>query len=122
MASSAYISQALIYDNDSGFESIRHQKLLLKPGTNQPYVPQVGLLTAREYSTSSKFDSTDTHGRQVILDLTEIQVKTIIPYGSNNASSLKRCIRQLLNSNGVFGGRYWGEYLLNGDTANYYLQ
>ena len=62
MASFAYVSQALVYDNDSGFQSIRHQKLFVKPGTNQTYVPLVSLLTAREYATSSKFDSTDTHG------------------------------------------------------------
>lgn len=121
MASSAYISQTLIYDNDSGFQSIRHQKLLIKPGTNQSYVPQVGLLIAREYSTSSKFDSTDTHGRHVILDLTEIQVKTIVPYGSANVGSLKGCIRQLLDADGIFAGRYLGEVQLDGDTANYYL-
>lgn len=121
MASYAYVSQILLYDNDSGNQSLRHQKLRINPDTNQTYVPLVSSLTAREYDTSSKFDSTDTHGRHLNLDLVELEEQTMIPYGSADVANLKGCIRQLLDQPGVNTGRYVGEYQLNGDTANHNL-
>lgn len=118
MSSYAYVSLILLYDNDAGGQSLRHQKLRVRPGTNQTYVPLVPLLVAREYVTSSKFESTNTRGRQLNLDLDDVEEQTLIPYGSADVANLKGCVRQLLDDSSVVAGRYVGEYRLNGDTAN----
>lgn len=101
MASSAYISQALVYDNDSGFQSIRHQKLLIKPGTNQPYVPQVGLLIAREYVTSSKVILLKSDCNLCILDSKVNALSSKIDELINANSNLTTIVNLIFDALGV---------------------
>ena len=121
MSSFPYKPISLLYDNDDGSVSIKHQKLRVRPGTRDTFVPLTPLVMAREYTTSSQFEGTSVNARHLNLVIEEQEFKSIIPYGPANLSTLKSCIREILDHKSVFAGRYFGESLLNDYTANNHL-
>ena len=118
MASFPYKSQLLLYDNDDGTQSLRHQKLRIEDGTTDTIAPNTPLITDREVSTNYQYEGTNKDLRHVNVALEDLEVKTVIPYSAGNTSTLKSCIREVLNSSGVIAGRYIGESQAYGDTAN----
>ena len=118
MASTAYVSQILLYDNDDGTQSLRYQKLIVKPNSTTTYVPSIPLLTARIHITASKFEGTNLTGRHLVMDLDDVETITLLPYGFQNTNSLKQLIRQLTSSDEVLATRYRGESFFDGNQSN----
>jgi hypothetical protein len=118
MASSAYKSLIVVYDNDNGSQSLRHQKLTVKPGTSDTYAPLVGSVLTREYITPYKLEGTNTNVRHLNMVIDQVEIDLILPYGPIASSSLKSCVRNLLDHSSVFAGKYIGESYSNGDSAN----
>lgn len=119
MASFAYVSQLLLYDNDDGSQTLRHQKLRLIEETAQPIVPITPLVAARRVNSSYQYEGTSTSLRHLNLAIDGQEVKAVIPYGASDGVQQKSCIREILNRPGVLAGRYVGESENYGDTANH---
>lgn len=121
MASFAYRSQLLLYDNDDGTQSLRHQKLKIVAGTTEPIIPITPLMAAREVSTLYQYEGTNQNLRHLNCAVDGQSVKAVIPYGSSDVPTLKACVREILDSPGVIAGLYVGESENHDDTANYNL-
>lgn len=118
MPSFAYKSLVLLYDNDDGSQSIRTQKLKIKPNTNETYVPLTSLIIERQIGFNSQIENTIVNVRHLNLEIDKQEFKLIIPYNSSNSSKMKACIKEILEFSQVTAGRYIGESIKDGDTAN----
>ncbi|MEM6612295.1 MAG: hypothetical protein AAF652_08580 [Cyanobacteria bacterium P01_C01_bin.72] len=118
MSSAIYKSIVLLYGNDDGSTSLRHVEYEINPDTGLTYVPLTPLVLARSVAIASELEGTNINLRCLNLVISGREFKAVIPYNPANLTTLKACIREILNSPGVIAGRYLGESENNGDTAN----
>ena len=109
VASRKYKSLVFRYTSDLGTISIKHQKLAINPDTGDTFAPIVPLLSAREYSTTSKLESLGTVLRHLDFDVETRRASIVIPYAPDQSSSLKAYIQQVIGSPSVKNASYVGE-------------
>ena len=108
MSSRKYRTYKFIYDDDFGNSSIKLQKSLIDPETQDTYTPITSLFAVRVIDSKYKSEGTSKNLRHLLVKVKTGKYKVNLPYAVNT-TTLKQHIKEILKTERVLCGSYQGE-------------